>query len=142
MRANSYLYWGNLGDAHRWNGPTKHEAAEAYRTAIQLAQDALGATADPEDLRSTIALYRVKNGDFGGALRDITVVDTAAKPSPVMLFRATVVYELAGKREAALATLERTLRAGYSPREIRTEPELVSLREDSRFPALISRVSQ
>ena len=51
-----------------------------------------------------------------------------------MLFRATVVYELAGKRDAALAALERTLRAGYSPREIRTEPELISLRTGYAIP--------
>ena len=141
MRANSYLYWGNLGDAHRWNTPTKHEASAAYRTAIQLAQDALTAKGDHEDLLATIALYRVKSGDSAGALRDIAAVNAAAKPSPVMLFRATVVYELAGKRDAALAALERTLRAGYSPREIRTEPELISLRTDTRFHLLMSRVS-
>jgi eukaryotic-like serine/threonine-protein kinase len=142
MRANLYLYWGNLGDAHRWNAPTKHEAAEAYRTAIVLAQDALPNTTDGDDLRSTIALYRVKSGDVAGALRDIAVVKTAAKPSPVMLFRATVVYELAGKRDLALAALDRTLNAGYSPREIRTEPELTSLRTDARFHLMMSRIPQ
>jgi eukaryotic-like serine/threonine-protein kinase len=142
MRANLYLYWGNLGDAHRWNTPTKHEATAAYRTAIQLAQEALKAKGTDADLLSTIALYRVKSGDVDGALRDIAVVDADAKPTPAMLFRATVVYELSGKRDAALSALDRTLKAGYSPREIRNEPELVTLRTDKRFHLMMSRVAQ
>ena len=142
MRSNLYLYWGNLGDAHRWNTPTKQQAPDAYRIAIERAEEALGAKGTDADLLSMIALYRVKSGDSAGALRDIGAVDAVAKPTPVMLFRATVVYELAGKRDLALAALDRTLKAGYSPREIRTEPELVSLRTDPRFHVMMSRSAQ
>src|SRR6185436_9451113 len=121
---------------------TKQEAPEAYRIAISHAQEALRGKGDDADLLSTIALYRVKSGDPAGALRDIAAVDKAPKATPAMLFRATVVYELAGKRDAALAALERTVKAGYSPREIRNEPELVSLRTDARFHVVMSRIPQ
>ena len=68
MRANSYFYWGNLADAHRWNPPTKGDAQSAYATAIQLAGDAL--KSKPEDgERATLALYRAKSGDAAGALK-------------------------------------------------------------------------
>ena len=142
LRANSYLFWGNLGDAHRWNPPTRHEAADAYATAIRLALEATKARSSDLDLRATIAVYRAKSGDKTGAAADITTVDHAPKPSPSMLFKSTVVHELTGNRKAALASLERTLQAGYSLREIQTEPELVSLRTDPQFHLIASRVSK
>ena len=142
LRANSYLFWGNLGDAHRWNPPTRHEAADAYATAIRLALEAMKARSSDLDLRATIAVYRAKSGDKTGAAADITAVDHAPKPSPSMLFKSTVVHELTGNRKAALASLERTLRAGYSLREIQTEPELVSLRTDPQFHLIASRVAK
>ena len=142
LRANSYLYWGNLGDAHRWNPPTKHEAAEAYATAIRLALEAMKARPDDLDLRATIAIYRAKSGDKTGAAADIAAVDSAPKPSPSMLFKSTVVHELTGNRKVALASLERTLEAGYSLREIQTEPELISLRTDPQFHLIASRVAK
>jgi serine/threonine protein kinase/tetratricopeptide (TPR) repeat protein len=142
LRANSYLYWGNLGDAHRWNPPTKHEAADAYATAIRLARDAISARPNDLDLRATIAVYRAKSGDKKQAAEDIAAVDNAPKPSPSMLFKSTVVHELTGNRKAALASLERTLEAGYSLREIQTEPELISLRTDPQFHLIASRAAK
>jgi eukaryotic-like serine/threonine-protein kinase len=138
MRANSYAYWGNLGDAHRWDPATRAEAPAAYATATRLAEDALAAAPDNLDVRAALALYRAKSGDAAGALRELTVLDQSGLPSPARLFRATVAYEIAGRRAEALETLRRALDAGYSEREIRMEPELVSLRTDRRFHALVS----
>ena len=59
-----------------------------------------------------------------------------------MLFKSTVVHELTGNRKVALASLERTLEAGYSLREIQTEPELISLRTDPQFHLIASRVAK
>jgi serine/threonine-protein kinase len=137
-RATSYAYWGNLGDAHRWNPPTKHEAAESYATAIRLAGNALETNPGNDELRTRRALYRVKSGDVRGALEDLEMT-AKAKASPAMLFYRTVVYELAGNRAAALDSLERTLAAGYSLREIEIEPELLGLRADPRYQLLLSR---
>ena len=94
------------------------------------------------DLRATIAIYRAKSGDKTGAAADIAAVDSAPKPSPSMLFKSTVAHELTGNRKAALASLERTLEAGYSLREIQTEPELISLRTDPQFHLIASRVAK
>ena len=138
LRANSYAYWGNLGDAHRWNPPTKGEAAGAYATAIRLAGDALKTNPGDNELRMRRALYRVKGGDTAGALEDVAMTATG-KASPAMLFYQTVVFELAGNRSAALESLERTLAAGYSVREIQIDPELMALRTDARYQLLLSR---
>ena len=36
LSANSYLYWGNLGDGYRWASGRRGEAAAAYRRASEL----------------------------------------------------------------------------------------------------------
>ena len=84
------------------------------------------------------ALYRVKSGDTAGALEDVAMT-AQGKASPAMLFYQTVVFELAGNRSAALESLERTLAAGYSVREIQIDPELMALRTDARYQLLLSR---
>jgi len=43
-----------------------------------------------------------------------------------------------GQRELALGSLKMAITLGYSPREVRNEPELVSLRADPRFAPLLS----
>jgi hypothetical protein len=141
LRANSHAYWGNLGDAHRWNPPTKGEAADAYATAIRLAGETLHTNPGDNELRIRRALYRVKSGDVTGALGDVALT-AGAEASPAMLFYQTVIYELAGRRTAALESLERTLAVGYSLREVQIEPELVALRADARYQMLLSRRKQ
>ena len=138
LRANSHAYWGNLGDAHRWNPTTKREAADAYATAIRIVSDTLETNPGDHELRTRRALYRVKNGDTAGALEDVAMT-AKAKASPAMLFYQTIVYEVAGNRTAALESLERALAAGYSLREIQIDPELVNLRADARYQLLLSR---
>ena len=81
---------GNLGDAHRWNPPTKGEAAGVYATAIRLAGDALKTNPGDNELRMRRALYRVKSGDTAGALEDVAMT-AEGKASPAMLFYQTVV---------------------------------------------------
>jgi hypothetical protein len=44
-----------------------------------------------------------------------------------------VVSELAGRRPAALASLERCLKIGYAVRELEADPELQGLRRDPRY---------
>ena len=57
------------------------------------------------------------------------------------MFKAAVAAEVAGSRDRALSLIERAMRAGYSVREIRNEPELVTLRADARFRNLTYRLS-
>ena len=43
-----------------------------------------------------------------------------------------------GERDQALATLSAALKAGYSLKEIKNEPELVALRTDTRYQVLLA----
>ena len=54
-----------------------------------------------------------------------------------MYFRAAVINELAGRRDAALTSLQAALNGGYASSEINNDPELLRLRTDVGFQRLI-----
>jgi eukaryotic-like serine/threonine-protein kinase len=141
LSANSYLYWGNLGDGYRWASGRRGEAAGAYRRASELIKIQIATKPQDADLRTRHALYLIKMGDSKAALREIDTVATRSDLSAQMLYRLTVVYELASDRERALKAVEGALKAGYPVGELQSEPELLSLRTDARYHRLVDRVT-
>ncbi len=138
MAANNYLYWGNLGDAYRWAPGQAAKANSAYQNAIRLARDEIAAHPQDLDLQTNLALYLAKSGNKQEALARIQAVERAPKKPTSVLFNSTVVYELCGERNQALAALASALKAGYGLKEIRNEPELVALRADTRYQYLLA----
>jgi serine/threonine-protein kinase len=132
MNASKYLYWGNLGDAYRWAPGARSKAPEAYSHAIQLAQAEIS---KDKDAPGRIALYMAKSGDTAGALRSIESIPRKDWDG-AMYFRAAVINELAGRRDAALTSLQAALNGGYASSEINNDPELLGLRADVRFQRL------
>ena len=55
-----------------------------------------------------------------------------------MLFRIGVADEVCGRRDQALAALQKALVAGYSEKEVRSDPELLGLRNDIRYHQMLS----
>jgi serine/threonine-protein kinase len=102
------------------------EIPEAYARAIQLLREQL--TRDPSQSanRSRLALHLAKTGDTETALAELAKVLTPDVVEVNTLFRGAVTYELAGRRDEALATLERALARGYGLIEIRMDPELAT----------------
>jgi eukaryotic-like serine/threonine-protein kinase len=141
LQANEYLWWGNLGDAYRWSPGQAAKAKPAYRNAIRLAREKLTAQPDDIDLRSSLALYLAKSGDKQTALAEIKEVDRTSKKPASVLFKSAVVHELSGERDQALAALSAALKGGYTLKEIKNEPELLSLRADPRYQSLLASLA-
>lgn len=137
LDANNYLYWGNLGDAYRWAPGRRPEAAAAYRRASELLREQIAAKPADGELRTRHALYLIKAGDRAAALQELVAVQDG-KLTAQMLYRATVVHELAGDRTRALESLKRAIDAGYPASELSAEPELTALRSDPRYHRLVS----
>jgi serine/threonine-protein kinase len=138
LQPSSSLQWGNLGDAYRWVPGNADKAREAYARAIQLLREQIGK--DPSVTnRSRLALYLAKTGDTATALSELEKVMTPEVADVNVLFRAAVTYELAGRRDDALAALGRALDRGYGLIEIRMDPELANLRTDVRYHRLVAR---
>jgi len=140
LSPNRYAYWGNLADAYRWSPGNKPRARATYDRAIQLLREQLGARPDDVDLQSRLALYQAKAGDTAAATASVAGFDAAVPSQAVVLFRLAVASELLGARDRALRFLERALQAGYADTEVRSEPELVNLRNDLRYHRLIANL--
>jgi tetratricopeptide (TPR) repeat protein len=123
------LYWGNLGDADRWAEGLKAKAGPAYQNAIRLLREQV--IAGNSDLTCRLAAYLAKSGDTVEAVHALK--STAWEKDSGCLFKAAVVYELAGDRKAALGSIGRAIATGYSMHEVVNEPELAALRSDPRF---------
>ena len=133
------LYWGNLADAYRWAPGQKEKSIDAYGHAIALARQEMQAAPGDTDLSASLAVYLAKAGDRAGAMQQLDVLKKLENLTANARFQAALAYEILGRRDAALASLEGAIKAGYSSREVRNEPELVSLRADPRFQPLLDR---
>jgi serine/threonine-protein kinase len=132
LNATRYVTWGNLGDAYRWSPGERPKAAEAYRKAIELAQDQVGKS---KNTPTQIALYMAKSGDTQGALRYLAAIP-AENFDARAYYRAAVIQELGGHRDAALDSLRKALAGGIQSSEINNDPELLDLRNDIRYQRL------
>jgi serine/threonine-protein kinase len=140
LQPSNALQWGNLGDAYKWVPGNTDKARESYARAVQLLREQLGKEPAAQAInRSRLALYLAKAGDTAAALAELEQVLTPDVAEVNTLYRAAVTYELAGRRDEALATLERALARGYGLIEIRNDPELAALRSDVRYHRLIAR---
>ena len=139
LQPSNPLQWGNLGDAYRFVPGNQDKAEDAYARAVQLSRDLLAS--DPAHVvnRSRLAVYLAKSGQTSEALAELGKVLTPDTADLNTLYRGAITYEVAGRRDDALATLERALERGYALIEIRNDPELAGLRTDVRYHRMIAR---
>jgi serine/threonine-protein kinase len=137
LGAAGAVTWGNLGDAYRWTPEYAAKAPAAFRRAIQAAEAQLAVNPNDADVLSSLAVYRAKLGDRSRSLAEVEKARRLAPSDQNVAFTSVLVFELAGKRERALAALKEALGAGYSLEEARREPELAELRKDPRCRRLL-----
>ncbi len=139
LNANAYQRWGNLGDAVRMTAPGTEKMHESYKRAIQLARGELSKKPGDPNIRSSLALYLVRDGQKKEAMAEIDPLLSQSGLPPSVLFKGALVVELAGERQRSLRLLGQALDAGYQLREIGSEPDLVKLRADPVYHRLVSR---
>jgi hypothetical protein len=72
---------------------------------------------------------------MGGGIERLAQKDAATQ------YRLVVADEVCGRREPALAVLERALRNGLPLADIQRDPELLALRGDVRYHRLLIRLA-
>jgi serine/threonine-protein kinase len=140
LGANRSLYWGNLADAYRWTPGRRGDSIGAYDRAIALLREDIKKQPAVVELRSRLAVYLVKSNRADEAVSLIKELGNEPSLTTPVLIHLTIVNELAKDRDSALKWLERALKAGYSEKELANEPELASLRADSRYHRLLTAV--
>ncbi len=141
LESNEYLWWGNMADGYRWAPGQAAKAKPAYKNAIRLARERMAAHPDDLDAQVHVALYLAKIGDKKSALAEVAKVDASKQKEAETLFDSAMVHELGGERDVALTMLSAAMKQGYALKEIKNEPELLSLRADPRYQSLVTGLS-
>lgn len=136
--SNKYLIWGNLGDAYRWAPGQRPKSRGAYRRAIQLIRDQLATAPDDVVLSSRLALFLAKRDDCAEALALVARIEQRSPEEAGIWYRLAVASETCQQRSGALAALQRALQAGLPLSEVKSDPELLDLREDVRYHLAVS----
>ena len=128
LSPRDYRMWRNLAAAYDKAPGQRDRAPEAYRRALELAEQERAL--DPSDGRLVIEMADCASmlGDKPRAL-SLTgeALELAPKNSEVQ-YMATDIYETLGDRTSALQCLERALRAGYQRTLLETSPSFAKLR--------------
>lgn len=136
LAPRDYRIWRNLGAAYFWAPGERGRAANAFRTAADLAEKER--RLDPKnapliaDLADCLALL----GESGRA-RSLLADALKLEPDNSYVAQMAVgIHEALGERDTALRYLDKALREGYSRDEVEHNPFLAELRADARYAGL------
>jgi tetratricopeptide (TPR) repeat protein/TolB-like protein len=128
---NDYSQWGNLGTAYRWAPGGSAKAEVAFRRAVELGEGMLLLTPKAHRVRANLAEYYAKLGEREKALAKVEEIPPAVRST--FAFRIALVYELLGRRADAIRTLRSLLSDASVLNDVRFDPDLAGLWNDSAF---------
>lgn len=137
--SHSYFHWANLGDAYSMVDGQEVQAQLAYKRAIQILSERIKPDDTRPGLLSRAGLYYAKAGEIHNAEKMTNRALDLAPSDRRVLFRASVVKDLADDREAALMFLSQAIDAGQPLTDIKNEPYLTKLREDPEYHKLLAK---
>ncbi len=141
LKPHDHRVWRNLADSYRQVPELASRAPEAYRKALEVAQNRLKIYPNDSNALEGAALYNAHLGNKAEAQSYIKQALKAAPNNSIVLFDVALSYELIGDRKRALTYLKRSLQAGFSLEDAEHEPELRPLRSDPRYATMIRRLA-
>lgn len=129
-------HWGALGDALGRIPGKERAAQDAYRTAVELAQEQLRSTPGESMIRGFLAEYLAKTGDLRGADREMRQALAERPRSSDVLYSAAVIAVMTDTDAAEL--IERAIDSGVSPMVFAHDPQFAALRQQPKFAALVA----
>jgi tetratricopeptide (TPR) repeat protein len=134
LSPRDHILLGNLGDALRYIPARAAEAKPTYERAIGLAEDFLQVNPKDPAAHASLARYCAFSGRITRALSEIEVARALAPTNLPIMVSAALVFEKAGQRESAHASLALALKGGYARADIDRNPDFTEVRADPRFP--------
>ena len=138
LSPRDYRLWRNLAAGYDKAPGRQDRAAEAYRRALDLAEQERAL--DPTDGRVVIEVADCA-AMLGEKARARALTAEALKLAPTnseVQYMAADIYETLGDRASALRWLEAALRAGYQRTLLETSPSFAKLRADPRYAKMIA----
>ncbi len=133
LSPNNYAAWGNLASGYMWSPGGRDHAIEAYRKAIELAEETRKDTPADPLLLSVLGGYYTAVGDAEHSLPLLRQAVALAPDNPDVLFRVGEGYEILHQRGMAIRFIAQSIALGYHEIELERSPELAALRADPRF---------
>ena len=140
LAPNDASFRANLADAYRWSGQTA-KAVTTYDEAISLAYKAIQLNPRDAAALGTLAICYAKKGDSRQGLQFIERARSIDQKSNELMYYEATVDALAGRNSEALANLQQALANGYSLEEVKSDPELKSIRNNPDFAKLTGAAS-
>jgi len=137
LRPRSAATQRNIGDALR-RLRRDDDARAAYERAAALSEEEVHVNPGDAHAHAAAAVYLGKLGRFDAAERHLRDAQVTGSPDAEVWYRSAVVRSLGGRRTQAISDLERAVAAGYSVELIRSDDDLISLRREPKFIALMA----
>ena len=134
-----YVYYSILGDAYRWSGKHKSEAAAAYEQSNKLAMDQQRVNARDQGLNIILAYNYAALGDEAQAMEYLKRAQKDNPKDDEMMFFAARVYAHLNHPAEAAEWLQQAITKGYSKADILACPDLDGLRS---APAIRQAMAQ
>jgi Flp pilus assembly protein TadD len=122
---------GNLARGYHYAGQ-EDQARAAFARGIKTALADLAINPRNTTARSCLASFYAGTGDFRGALAAIRTAKEQAPKDLYVLRKSVLVYELAGRRDLALAALREVSAMGGKLEDLAFEPAVDDLLRDAR----------
>lgn len=130
LNDQDYHLWGNLANAYRWVPGMEDKSKPALQKAIHLAEEIAKQTPNDELVHSDLSLYYARAGDRQKAEMRIQSTLALAPENAGVLASSGEAYETLGERKKAVDLLNRALKLGLPPVELRRNPAFKKLIQD------------
>jgi serine/threonine-protein kinase len=138
LSPHELVYWRNLGDAYRWIPGQEAKARAAYTRAVELCESAIRVNSKDAQAHRTRAVALAKLGQNQAARSAILRALEQESTRWSNVYEASVIANIAGDEDEAIARLEQAIRLGASVEDIRRDPEFANLKKTGRLEAIIS----
>ncbi len=132
--AATHLLYLNLGQTLRW-AKLPHEASDAYRKGVALAEAELTKNSRDGRVRSRLAYLCARLNERSRAENEAGLAQQYSPGSVEVIRYLVMTYEALGERDHALALAQKA--PDEALRRLSRSPEMADLRADSRFQVLM-----
>jgi tetratricopeptide (TPR) repeat protein len=138
LAPSDHRAWGRLAESSRFLEGTAEQAAEAYDTAIKLAEDMLRINDQDWQTQGLLAIYLLHSDRADEATSMVDRVLSLSNRKPEALYYAAIVAHVSGESEQALDMIAEALAGNEAYRYyFANDPDFKSLRSSERFQTVV-----
>jgi tetratricopeptide (TPR) repeat protein len=138
LNDKNYDVWNNLLISDDWL-KLPEKSAEVRRHLSVLLEQAVNLGPHDANAHATLAVVEAEEHEKEKSLSNIQTVLALTPNDPDNLLNVADAYELLGDRRQAVLYVEKALKAGLKPDQLRIDPEIQGALEDPALRSLLKR---